>query len=336
MKKYYSTLEYKINNKRNVLRRNRLRRKRRDKVYISTIPNNNSNKYKDFIFIDVPNNFSIVNNSKEVINFIDKIESVISKEKPIFIEMKNVSNVSLDAIIYTIAFFDKIREQKIAYKIDGSFPYDKKARKLIQESGFLKYIYPHANIEVKTDILTIKEGFKVDSSIAKDVTTYLREKLNIDRSKTKSIFTILVESMANTYNHAFSKDSLSVFNKWYLSAFYFEGEVHFVFLDNGRGIAKTIKKKIFKDLLKTDSELILSALEGIELRSNTGETKRGKGLPKIYNKAKDCNIRELIIIANKGLINAKDGISTQIENDFKGTLLSWKIINTEEKCNVGN
>lgn len=336
MKKYYSTLEYKVRNKQRVLLSNKKRKKRTNKVHIFKKSTNQKNKHKDFTFIDVPVIFSIVNNSKKVIEFISNVRQAISEEKAVFIEMKDVEDVSLDAIIYTIAFFDEIREQNISYEVDGSFPKDKKARKLIRESGFLKYIYPNANLDLGTDILTIREGFKVDSSIAKEVTSYLRRKLNIDRSKTKSIFTILVESMANTYNHAFTNGNSIVDNKWYLSAFYFEGEVHFVFLDNGRGIAETIKKKLFQDLFKPDSDLLLSALEGVELRSKTGEKKRGKGLPKIYNKAQDCNIRELIIIANKGLINAKTGIPSKIENDFKGTLLSWKIINTEGKNNVKN
>ncbi|WP_141048344.1 hypothetical protein [Aliarcobacter cryaerophilus] len=327
MKRCFTSNKHILRNKINSFNAIRHKKKRKDKVR-SVRPPNKDNK-DNFNEVNAPKDFSIVTNLKEVKLFIEEIKSNILDNKPVFINMDKVENVSLDAIIYTIVFFDEIRENKLNYKINGNFPKDKKARKLIMESGFLNYIYPHANINIKTDILTIKEGFKVDSTIATEVSKYLRSKLNIDRSKTKSIQTIIIESMANTYNHAFKKGEKKVTNKWYLSAFYFENEVHFVFLDNGRGIANTIKRKFITDLFKNDAELILSAFKGEELRTQTGEKKRGKGLPKIFEKAKDTNIIELILMANKGLINVKNGTFEKMYIDFKGTLLSWKIINEE-------
>lgn len=329
MKKCFTTNEYKLKNKIRSLISIKRKKRRKNKVYVINRPKKNRPKKNKYLHIYAPEVFSIVTNLEEVKVFIEDIKSNILKGRAVYINMDKVQNVSLDAIIYTIAFFDEIRENKIKYKINGSFPKDGKAKKLIIESGFLKYIYPDANINIQTDIFTIKEGFKVDSIIATEVSKYLRNKLNVDRSNTKPIRTIIIESMANTYNHAFIKGEQKVTNKWYLSAFYFENEVHFVFLDNGSGIAETMKKKFFFDLIKSDAELIMSALNGTELRSQTGEKKRGKGLPKIFEKAKDINISELILMANKGLINAKNGTFEKLNVNFEGTLLSWKIVNEE-------
>lgn len=329
MQRCFINYKNKLRNKIHSFNTIRLKKKRKDKFYLLGNPKKIKNKKIKYLHIYAPKDFSIVTNLQEVKFFIEEIQSNILENKSVFINMDNVETASLDAIIYTIAFFDEIREKKVNYKINGNFPKDKKAKKLIIESGFLKYIYPNSSIDIQTDILTIKEGFKVDSVIATEVSKYLRSKLNIDRNKTKSIQTIIIESMANTYNHAFIKGEKKVTNKWYLSAFYFENEVHFVFLDNGSGIAATMKRKFIIDIFKSDAELILSALSGTELRSQTGEKKRGKGLPKIFEKAKDTNISELILVANKGLINVKNGKFEKIDVNFEGTLLSWKIVNEE-------
>jgi len=330
MKKYYTTSQYKLLNKQNSSKskkKDKLRKnKKQNHSIISTspvsIPSNSRTKYK---YLPAPENFSLINNTKEVMNFIHDAKVIIEKNKPLFIEMKNIKYVTLDAIIYTIVFFENIRKKRIKYKVNGDFPDNFDCKKLITESGFLKYIYPNAEINKKTDILTIRDGYKVDNKIAKNVVTYVRKWLNEERINTKSIYNILIECMANTLNHAFGEGKGNA-HKWYLMAYHLENEVHFVFLDNGLGISKTLNKKWIFESLKKDETLILSALKGEEFRSQTGEKKRGKGLPKIYKHSKDINIKELIIIANKGMVQPKNGICTSLDKSFSGTLISWKIV----------
>lgn len=335
MKKYTTTVEFRKFNKKRSLIKIAHNNKRKNKLHFprpsqEVIDRKNKNKKAHYEDVIAPSVFSLIQNTREIMNFISEMKDYIDRGKPVFIRMKTVTSVTLDAIIYTIAFFENLREQGIGYTVDGDFPTDPVSKKLIQESGFLLYIYPHAKLNIKTDILTIKDGYMVDSEVAKKVSTYVRDWLFEDRENTKPIFNILIESMANTHNHAFS-NSKTTSNKWYLVAFHTNDEVHFVFFDNGMGIAKTINRKWIKDIAKDDSELILSALKGTEFRSQTGEKKRGKGLPKIYKHAQENNIKELIIIANKGLVSCKNDIRTTLDKEFKGTLISWKIVKKNNK-----
>jgi hypothetical protein len=140
--------------------------------------------------------------------------------------------------------------------------------------------------------------------------------------------------MANTHDHAYSERSL--LPRWYLMAVNDKDKkfVQFVFLDGGKGIPNTIKKKYLEILrrklgaathLKTieDSALILSALKG-EFRTRTEKSYRGKGLPKIIGCAENKEITDLVIISNFGVINTATGIVRDTRRKLFGTLFSWR------------
>lgn len=286
-----------------------------------------------------PSNFSIIDNTDEVIDFFYDSKNIIENlGKDITQDFRYIENVTPDAILYMMSYIEDMKNRNISFSINGRFPKDKKCIKLFKESGFLQHLKGQLHLlnKVETDILTIRFGTKTESKIAQDVVKYVRQWLNIDRIQTKPIYKILIECMTNTKNHAFKKKSEignanSIENerfKWYLMAYHNNGEVHFVFLDNGLGIARTIRKNwidLFSGKKFNDSKLVLSALEGEILRSQTGEAKRGKGLPYIYSNSKEEHIKELIIITNNGYIDCKNDKTKTLNKKFLGTLISWKI-----------
>ncbi|WP_417327034.1 hypothetical protein [Halarcobacter sp.] len=287
--------------------------------------------------IKSPENFSIIDNTNEVMDFFNDSKHVIEDlKKNINQDFKKISAVTPDAILYMMSYIDDMKNREVSFSINGNFPNDKQCRKLFQESGFLLHLKSELEYldKIETDILTIRVGTKTEPKVAQDVVKYVRKWLSIDRLETKPIYKILIECMTNTKNHAFKDIKEDEHNnendnfKWYLMAYHNNGEVHFVFLDNGHGIARTIRrnwKDIFTGKKYNDSKLVLSALEGDILRSQTGEAKRGKGLPYIYTNAKEEHIKELIIITNKGYINCKNDKTKLLEEKFLGTLISWKI-----------
>lgn len=284
-------------------------------------------KYKN---IDAPKNFSFIENHNESMKFLNDSKYYIEDlNKKIKQDFRYIDNVTPDAILYMMAYIEDMKYRGVSFSITGTFPTKENCKKLFTESGFLEHLKFQSDKlnTIETDLLTIKVGTKTEVKIAQDVVKYVRKWLDIDRIKTKPIYKILIECMTNTKNHAFDKKESENY-KWYLMAYHISGEVHFVFLDNGYGIAQTIRKN-WKDLFTgkrfDDNKLVLSALEGEILRSQTGEAKRGKGLPYIYNSAREKHIKELIIITNKGFINCKDDKTQQINSKFNGTLISWKI-----------
>lgn len=284
--------------------------------------------------IPSPKNFSFIENPDESMEFLKNSKHYIEDlKKDIRQDFKNIDNVTPDAILYMMSYIEDMKYRNVEFSITGTIPIKTDSKKLFLESGFLEHLKSKTdNLDnIETDLLKIRVGTKTEVQIAKDVVSYVRKWLDISRLDTKPIYKILIECMTNTKNHAFrkSKNEKEKENyKWYLMAYHNDREVHFVFLDNGYGIATTIRKNwkdIFSGKSFNDNKLVLSALEGQILRSQTGEAKRGKGLPYIYKNSKEEHIKELIIITNKAFINCKNDKSKQIGNKFNGTLISWKI-----------
>jgi anti-sigma regulatory factor (Ser/Thr protein kinase) len=282
--------------------------------------------------LHMPNICSIIDNRDETIVFFNDVLYYVNERIPVFIDSKHVQKITPDAMLYFILILEEIHNKHNNYSLRGNMPKDKYCKKMLQESGFLSYVSSHKNKYKKdTDIFTIREGEQTESQIAKEVLQYVKKHLNIEQSNknTRAIYALIIEAMANTHNHAVvsHKDK----KKWYLMAYYTEdGNVEFAFLDSGAGIPKTIRqnfnekiKFLFQSEGAADHTLIASALNG-DFRTQTGQRKRGKGLPKMNELAQEGYIKDLVIISNKGYVNPTNDIKHNLNEKFHGTLISWK------------
>ncbi len=285
--------------------------------------------------ITLPLNFSLVYAFDETIKIFEKLFKHIKDHKPVFIDSRHVENITPDAILYFILLLEEIKERHEEYSIQGNFPQDIQSRKMMQQSGFMNYVKTKTkSYRRDADIFTIREGKKVHPEVVKDVLNYVKRHLGINGTTpvTRAIYAIVIEAMANTHNHAAQKAHVE--QKWYLMAHYTgDGDVHFVFLDSGVGIPKTIRKnfkeiisKIFLPGTAIDHKLIRSALDG-DFRTKTGQFERGKGLPKMNDLTKTGNIKDFVIISNKGFVDSSRAI--KMDDKFHGTLLSWKVVRKE-------
>jgi hypothetical protein len=219
---------------------------------------------------------------------------------------------------------------------------DDKCNKIFANSGFYKYVYSKKRgpLHADPDTLSIESGSLVVPGKAADTKEFTKRSLMKDESKdTKSIYTTLIECMGNTRQHAYKKGS--GYAKWWLMASYDKESVrvHFTFLDNGYGIPSTIRMRFGEKIRSVfgkivgevpDSGLILSALNG-EFRTRTGIAYRGKGLPSIFETARNKKIDNLIVISKKGYVGWKKSEKGELESiELKfplfGTLLSWDIL----------
>ena len=140
--------------------------------------------------------------------------------------------------------------------------------------------------------------------------------------------------MDNTTQHAYAeKEDLTV-SQWYLFVENKDTAIQFIFLDTGKGIPATINKKLIVEsklvstlLKKNDSDFILSTLNG-EFRSKTKQSNRGKGLPWIYNHAKNNNISNFMIFSRNGCCSVQENSPVKCidyKNQMFGTLLCWEL-----------
>jgi anti-sigma regulatory factor (Ser/Thr protein kinase) len=289
-------------------------------------------KYKK---LEAPENFSIFDNPEESLSFFYDIETRVEFGHPVYFEMSNIENLSIDTVMYFLALLKRIKSSRVAYGFKGSVPSNTDCRHLLESSGFLRYVNSgrtKKDFTHESQVLQITNGQKADDSIAKRICDFAMSKLSLKRVDIKKLYVMLIELMTNTKHHAYGTDGgrKFPFTDWYVFVRYvIEKEtVRFIFLDTGRGIPFTVKRKGFepaRELLglgPKHTEYIESALKG-ELRSRTGESFRGKGLPKIHSYFTQRHINNLTIISNRGYF--AETRNWDMEEQLKGTLFYWEL-----------
>lgn len=288
---------------------------------------------KPIINIRPPKNFSFIASPQKALHFFSRLKYFVNKRRRIFIDMKSLDDITIDVLLYFLAFFEDLKFNGIESRILGNEPTKRRCKDLLLESGFYDYVYSNSlKHQVSSSTISIKRGIKVDPQIAAEVKLFTKEKLKKDESpETKAIHITLIELMANAHNHAYSRKTNMT--KWWLIARHNEKDkrVSYAFLDTGVGIPKTVKarnrEKVLSLLGKSpkDSNLMFSAFKG-DFRTQTGLVNRGKGLPKILEHNR-CNIIEnLVVISRNGFIFNGDERIVELKQRFRGTLFSWDFV----------
>ncbi|NKE71860.1 hypothetical protein [Candidatus Manganitrophus noduliformans] len=358
MKKLYATEEWKRRSSKRSLRT--LKRKRKSCKYSggkeeeskekseekrnsksARASYENVKKRKGRIEIKAPANFSLINNIDETLLFFDTVHYYSTKnQQKIYFDLSEVKELTTDAILYTLSRLEYYHERRV--NIIGNNPNDETCDNMLLASGFYKYVYSQRVGKTPSDsnIYSIESGSTVLPQKAQEVKNFAARCLNkSDLSDTRSIYTTLIECMANTKHHAYAARSLH--SKWWLMASYDQNskKIHFTFLDNGFGIPRTIRKKNTEKINEKlremvskvvaveslDAILINSALKG-EFRTQTSKAYRGKGLPRIYETAQQNKIDTLVIISRKGFVNSSSREVRPLKRIFYGTLLSWQFL----------
>jgi len=308
------------------------------KLKAPAIYNVQSGKYE----FHVPLNFSIIDNPEETSSFFNNIINFITNKmnfgKKIFIDISQVSNLTIDALMYLLAVVNNLNDNfNNRCRISGNAPEDQKVRKLFIESGFYDFVKHMNNIPLSknNDTVQIMSGENCDNSLAKRLCDFVCEKANIDIKYCRFLYTMIIELMSNTHKHAYPEEKGILYPKWYCFAEYNkEDTVSFSFMDTGAGIPTTVRKSLVEkmaekmNVLKPTEEnrYIVSALDG-DFRTATLQDNRGKGLPKIREFCSARKIINLHILANRADVKVFDfGYNSRdITTSLCGTLYYWQI-----------
>lgn len=284
-----------------------------------------------------PSNFSIVTNSNDTLavfdSLLDYIRTNRNKHKAIFIDVSNVTELSIDSIMYLLCIVNNLKKnEKYKYNFHGNYPINAEARRRFNESGFNNFVNSRISngLSRKTDKIQISAGNNIDTRLAREIVNFLREK-STNSDNFAYVYEILIELMGNTWKHAYTNNTSELFDAcWYSYVELEDNKAKISFLDTGIGIPKSIYKKVLEkaNILnpKTDSEYIASALRG-EGRTETRQSNRGKGLPSFVEIVNDGFIQKFRIISLKGDVSAKkdDIISNELNKKFFGTLYYWEV-----------
>lgn len=300
--------------------------KRRNKKK-ATHKTNRRNNY-DRIHIFLPENFSLLDNYTSIIDFINSIEDrVNSKTTILCLDMSNVNFIDVSALIYTHIILKLLRKSHRKIKLEAYYPNNLDIKKYLENCGF-------ANSK-NEDFFNFKiiEGKDVEQQTIVDIISYLDNKnVKIPLTARKALYSMLLELMDNTKQHAYDDSEIS--NNWY---FYLEVEgkkVKFVFLDTGLGITTTIRYQNFLWSINnnqkfklseefSDSVILKMALSGSFPLSSTRQKNRNKGLPNIHQKMLDGDIINLKIISRKACFNFNENFD--LIDEIKGTLFYWEV-----------
>lgn len=83
-----------------------------------------------------PNNFSLIDNTDEVVAYINDCKSLLNKKEKVIMDIENVQNLSPDAIALLVACANDVRFCGKYGKLSGNAPKEPKLLKLFAESGF--------------------------------------------------------------------------------------------------------------------------------------------------------------------------------------------------------
>ena len=137
--------------------------------------------------------------------------------------------------------------------------------------------------------------------------------------------------MTNTVQHAYNYDKLTdsyLIPAWFIYCEHKNDKVICNFVDIGDGIPQTIHKKFLKDLFLNDSSAILSALNG-ELRTETRNSYRGKGLPYLKKCVIDGSIINFKVMSGKGSCSYLNGmlefVKKEYDKNILGSIYYWEM-----------
>lgn len=285
--------------------------------------------------VEAPVRFGMMDNIDETLQFFSNVRDTLKRLKvndKIYFDLSKVEVVSADAIMYLIATIRNTKRiNALRIRCSGNAPINPEARKKFEQSGFYDYV----SSSVKTnktyaDHIKIKAGKEAEPELAGEICDFVHSLTSLDILGTKFLFSMIIELMTNTKQHAYNSLS-SMENNWYVYVENREESLKFVFLDTGVGIPKTIRtkfgEKIISILSNSDAYFIASALRG-EFRSETRLEYRGKGLPEIYNRITSAKIENFAIVSGQGKCVVDEFgniVEIPLKNVFNGTLLSWNL-----------
>ena len=292
--------------------------------------------------INAPQNFSLIENVEEVLDFIDKVRHHYKKNHPIFINMDNVSALGNGAVLLLLANMIQFKSHGIEF--NSSIPRNKALEKKLKDSGFFKHLYK--TIEKSDDysvgspnsIIYTHAQKKVDAPLTDLVIEKVTPSVFGVKRRCPGIQRMLVELMHNTNDHA---GHVKGSKHWWLSSNIDKENkiVTLSFMDFGRGIFDSLDNKDPEDRFygwkdkflsvfpsaDTSEKVMKLILEGQLHKTCTNDYFRGKGLPGIYDAFKTGRIGKLKMISNRVFADIENNEYTLLDHNLHGTFVSCEI-----------
>jgi hypothetical protein len=299
---------------------------------------------QNFKRITAPEYCSLIDTPELSILFFNKVTAAYQGQNDVEYDLSKIASITESfAAVMTAHIKDWNISQGRASTIIQ--PQDDFCKKKLKRLGIQKKVPDSSENIFDSDINAPQKitNLKVANQVAKAVVDTSTALIYGQKRKIKELYAILIELMANTNNHA---DSVSrEVYPWWLWIFH-DPEldvVKFVFLDLGVGIFESlpVKQHILQNPIPFDPtnkvinrrgvelSLIFQNLEQGKIKSSTGKSERGKGIPLVADSAKSGHFSRFIILSNDAYIDMSDNTVSVMHQHFSGTLYYFEL--TENK-----
>lgn len=293
-------------------------------------------RFKNYKVRTAPEDFSIIDNSENVISFINGLRKDYHNKRKVFVNMRTVAKVTNESLCLLLSNMMLFRDNRIDF--NGNYPSDNDACKVVMESGFLEQLYNkrgrNSINKVNSPIYT-HSAHKSNADIADAIILSCSKFLWDVECNCSGVYNAFIELMANTIEHA---DEIEGKQKWWVTATKDEEneKVTFSFVDYGRGIIKTLTnadQKRYKNIVEKllakwmgdEAMLLKEVLEGALTLSEKDGSQYGNGLNSIYQDMEDGQLDNVVIISNNIFADVKNGKYKKMNESFPGTFICWEI-----------
>lgn len=317
--------------KRRTLKWKKYKKRKKQNINLIKLRKRKQEK-KPYLVIPAPKNFSLIENTDEVLAYFNKAEKLTRKRENLTLDISEVDELTADTVALMVASIND-PDFKHDSGIKGNAPKKPELHKLFTESGFYDHVFTAGKFAKGKENLLHKEVHRnVVPEVAKNASLTGIEHVFGKREPFEPLYEILIECMSNTNNHA-NLHNQGKCNWWlYVYSDPNQNITSYTFLDLGVGIFKSAVlqnylKSTFKGTpLYKNINLVDDLLAGkIQSRIDKDKEIRGKGIPQIVDHAKLANFRSFYIIANDVKINLKNGSKTQLAHNLSGTVLYWEL-----------
>lgn len=282
-----------------------------------------------YVECNAPEIFNLLPNYADAtIKYINEVKKLGNKRKGIDFNLKDVTEIGVGAISMLLSVMAELKGQGISFR--GTKPENNNALNVLEKSGFMKFVYGRVKPENNNTQNIIFTGDKrTHHTEILDVIHNSMETVWGIKGRNQLLYGTIVEMIKNSSKHAFKSDNKV---SWHFAVSHNQesNTVKYSFVDNGIGVVSSHEKG---DLLRTvggvfrdNSEFIEGAYtEGI--KSKTGLSWRGTGLPTIYETFDFGIIKNFAVITNDVYCNFDSDIKQILKNQFKGTYYYWEIDN---------
>ena len=293
-----------------------------------------------FINKPAPKTFSLIDNTNEVVKYINECREIIKQDNNVEWDIADVESITPDAITLLAACFNDQSFNADHAIMRGTHPKKKELNKYFIESGFYEHVLCDKNLKNHSNqnlnFLHKESDYKVQGEIARDACIYGVDHVFGGFYNVSDLYDMLIEAMANTNNHA-SGDKEGEVKWWLYTCNSEDGYTSYSFVDLGVGIFDSapftaIKKILVGVNVRHNADYVPNLLAGEIGTSKEYDKKiRGKGIPQIAKNSKNDYIKRAYIISNDVKINLKNNEATPLKEEFKGTFLYWELYNPQNQ-----